>query len=324
MRAVVVCGDARVELSQLPAESFDGLLCDPPYGIDLMRVGWDSGVPPVSVWREVLRVLKPGAFGFVACGTRTQHRMIVNVEDAGFEVRDVLAWVHASGFPKGSNVSRALDKRAGAVRRVVSARKGRTGKAGRAEGVYITPGFAWPGEYEVTEPATANAWRWDGYDTVLRPSMELWTLVRKPPVSGPLARNVEAHDVGGLNIKGGMIPGEDRSRWPGNVTHDGSSVVTELFPNGASKFFYCAKAGKEEREFAGGHPSVKPQALLRHLATLLLPPNDVERRLLVPFCGSGSEMIAGLSVGWAFAWGAEIVEEYAIAARERLAKAALS
>ena len=74
---------------------------------------WDYDIPPVEVWQECLRVLKPGAFGLVACGTRTQHRMAVNLEDAGFEIRDIVAWVYGSGFPKSLNIGKAIDKTRG-------------------------------------------------------------------------------------------------------------------------------------------------------------------------------------------------------------------
>lgn len=310
MRLVV--GDALEVIGELPSDSFDGMLTDPPYGIRLMELAWDDSLPSVSLWRECLRVLKPGAFALVACAPRTQHRMVSRIEHAGFEVRDVIGWVYAGGFPKGRDISRALDDRAGAVREKVGVGKGRTGKAARGEGNYVSEGYGWDGEYAITEPATENARRWRDYDTVLKPAMEFWTLVRKPPVRGVIVDNVLTHDVGGLNIGGARIPPADGEtlrpskygggRWPANLAHDGSDEAVALFPEGerghASRLFWSPKASAAERGKGNNHPAVKPLALLRYLSTLILPPNDVSRSLLVPFAGSGSEMIAAYQTGW--------------------------
>lgn len=98
-------------LKQLADNSVDSVVTDPPYGINFMNKKWDYDVPTVELWQEVYRVLKPGGHALVACGTRTQHRMAVNIEDAGFEIRDIVAWVYGSGFPKSLDISKAIDKR---------------------------------------------------------------------------------------------------------------------------------------------------------------------------------------------------------------------
>ena len=94
-------------LKQIPDNTFDSVVTDPPYGISFMGKKWDYDVPSVETWQEVFRVLKPGGHMLVACGTRTQHRMAVNIEDAGFEIRDIVAWVYGSGFPKSMNISKS-------------------------------------------------------------------------------------------------------------------------------------------------------------------------------------------------------------------------
>lgn len=109
----VFLGDCLDLLKSLPDNSIDAVVTDPPYGIKFMGKKWDHEVPSVQVWEEVLRVLKPGGHILVACGTRTQHRMAVNIEDGGFEIRDVIAWHYGSGFPKSMDVSAAIDKRNG-------------------------------------------------------------------------------------------------------------------------------------------------------------------------------------------------------------------
>lgn len=91
-------------MKALPDNSVDSIVTDPPYGISFMAKKWDYDVPSVEVWQEAMRVLKPGGHALIACGTRTQHRMVCNIEDAGFEIRDVVSWIYGSGFPKSLNI----------------------------------------------------------------------------------------------------------------------------------------------------------------------------------------------------------------------------
>ena len=111
----LMLGDCLDRLKELPDNSVDAVVTDPPYGISFMAKKWDYDVPSVDVWTEAMRVLKPGGHALIACGTRTQHRMVVNIEDAGFEIRDVVSWIYGSGFPKSLNISKAIDKRGGVV-----------------------------------------------------------------------------------------------------------------------------------------------------------------------------------------------------------------
>jgi hypothetical protein len=97
-------GDCLERLQELPDCSVDACVTDPPYGLRFMGKAWDYDVPQAEVWREVLRVLKPGGHLLAFAGTRTQHRMAVNIEDAGFEIRDMIAWVYGSGMPKSHNL----------------------------------------------------------------------------------------------------------------------------------------------------------------------------------------------------------------------------
>lgn len=105
-------GDALEELKKLESNSVDSIVTDPPYGISFMNKKWDYNVPSVEVWKECLRVLKPGGYLLSFAGTRTQHRMACNIEDAGFEIRDMIAWIYGSGFPKSLDISKAIDKKA--------------------------------------------------------------------------------------------------------------------------------------------------------------------------------------------------------------------
>ena len=118
-RVDIFCGDCLEVLRTLPDSIVDAVVTDPPYGLEFMGKRWDYDVPSVDVWAECLRVLKPGGHLLAFAGTRTQHRMAVRIEDAGFEIRDMIAWVYGSGFPKSLDVSKAIDKAAGAEREVV-------------------------------------------------------------------------------------------------------------------------------------------------------------------------------------------------------------
>jgi DNA modification methylase len=119
---VLYCGDCVPVMQTMPDNSIDAIVTDPPYGLGFMGKGWDHSVPGVEVWIECLRILKPGGHLLSFAGTRTQHRMACAIEDAGFEIRDMIAWVYGSGFPKSLDVSKAIDKAAGAEREVVGAK----------------------------------------------------------------------------------------------------------------------------------------------------------------------------------------------------------
>jgi len=106
----LVLGDCKEKLKELDDNSIDAIVTDPPYGLSFMGKKWDYDVPSIEVWQECLRVLKPGGYLLSFAGTRTQHRMAVNIEDAGFEIRDMIAWVYGSGFPKSLNIGKSVNQ----------------------------------------------------------------------------------------------------------------------------------------------------------------------------------------------------------------------
>ena len=168
-------GDSLNVLREMQENSIDAIVTDPPYGLSFMGKRWDYDVPSVELWAECLRVLKPGGHLLAFAGTRTQHRMAVRIEDAGFEIRDMIAWVYGSGFPKSLDVSKAIDKAAGAKREVV-------GIAGRSKiggGNIATTGMS-GGDYLLSNPATDAAKQWSGWGTALKPSFETVTFATKP------------------------------------------------------------------------------------------------------------------------------------------------
>ena len=371
-RAIIYHGDCIEVLRSLPDNSVDSVVTDPPYLLDFMGKGWDAadgiaGKP--EVWREALRVLKPGGHLLAFGGTRTWHRLAVAIEDAGFEVRDSIAWMYGSGFPKSLDVSKAIDKAAGAQREVLGetrqgAQQQSTGRFG-AWGEGITP----------TAPATPAAQQWQGWGTALKPAFEPIVVARKPLI-GTVAANVLKYNSGALNIDGcrigtqemkrttsngevlsdnGSMAGADyvridagtaTGRWPANVILDESQaaaldaqsgvtttkqpagVVTDTRDTsqsigafsgayerqalsdtgGASRFFYCAKAGKKERPNVDGvaHPTVKPIKLMEYLCRLVTPPGGT---ILEPFAGSGTTIEAALNEGFNVI-GIEMTDEY--------------
>jgi site-specific DNA-methyltransferase (adenine-specific) len=222
---------------------------------------WDYDVPSVDVWAECLRVLKPGGHLLAFAGTRTQHRMAVRIEDAGFEIRDMIAWVYGSGFPKSLDVSKAIDKAAGAEREkvLVPTKQGNT----RGERGINYAGESFSGFTDISAPATPEAKQWQGWGTALKPALEPITVARKPLI-GTVAENVLQHGTGAINVDGGRVGTEDKidferkengitqsgwkdvnrnpyeqhseGRWPANFIHDGSEEVTGLFPQAGGGF----------------------------------------------------------------------------------------
>jgi site-specific DNA-methyltransferase (adenine-specific) len=268
----LLLGDCLERLRELPDCSVDACVTDPPYGLSFMGKAWDYDVPQVDVWREVLRVLKPGGHLLAFAGTRTQHRMAVQIEDAKFEIRDLIAWVYATGFPKSLDVSKAIDKAAGAEREMVGSRrltgtariKGQAAfgaTAGRADEAYAQASEI-NDTLLITAPATPEAQQWSGWGTALKPALEPITVARKP-LMGTVAANVLEHGTGALNVDGcrvgtgadkGVWPITQRTqergsmagpmgavatdqsagRWPANLIHDGSDEVVGLFPESNS------------------------------------------------------------------------------------------
>lgn len=199
-------GNCLEVLKGFPDNFFDGCVTDPPYGISFMNKHWDYQIPSVDIWKEILRVLKPGGYVLCACGTRTQHRMAVNIEDAGFEIRDVITWHYGSGFPKSQDISKAIDKQAGAEREGTGklVRGGNRAARGGEElvGSIAIEDLKWK---ETTLPKTDAAKEWDGYGTALKPATEFWTMARKPLSESTVADNVLKYGTGGININGSRV-----------------------------------------------------------------------------------------------------------------------
>ena len=240
----LMLGDCLDKLKELEDNSVDSIVTDPPYGLSFMGKAWDKSVPSQEVWEECLRVLKPGGYLLAFAGTRTQHRMAVHIEDAGFEIRDMIAWVYGSGFPKSMNISKAIDKAAGATREVIGKREHPTlkdkSKLDRQSQTQYHANNTIKDEWDVTAPATEEAKQWDGWGTALKPALEPITVARKPLEEKTVAANVLKYGTGAINIDASRIStnpdnasstSSEQGRFPANLIHDGSEEVTELFPN---------------------------------------------------------------------------------------------
>lgn len=409
-------GDCLELLRAMEDNSVDSIVTDPPYGLSqckpkhiaealgcwlagepyepkgkgFMGKSWDAFVPGPEVWRECLRVLKPGGHMAVFAGSRTVDLMGIAVRLAGFEIRDQLQWIYGSGFPKSLDVSKAIDKAAGAEREVIGTRK----LQGKAR---VLKGGNYTGDYDrvetdsinLTAPATDAAKQWQGYGTAIKPAHEPIILARKP-LDGTVANNVLTHGVGGLNVDGCRVEGKlegdpnrfaktdggsfndvskrapvvrTEGRWPANVILDEDAgalldtvhhvesgcALTDAIRRatnesvGPSRFFYCAKASKKEREAGlehlelqrrtdgregdcdnprlrtserrNTHPTVKPLALMQWLCRLVTPIRP--GLILDPFAGSGSTGCAAKKEGFGFI-GLELSSEYCEIARARI------
>jgi site-specific DNA-methyltransferase (adenine-specific) len=413
---VLLLGDCLEELKTIKENSIDSIVTDPPYGLSFMNKKWDYDVPSVDVWKECLRVLKPGGHLLSFSGSRTYHRMAVRIEDAGFEIRDQIMWVYGSGFPKSHNIGKAIDKIEG-----IEIEKG--DKFNVVGGTNASNGGS---KFRSDHPDYVKYQaqnEWEGWGTALKPAHEPIVLARKPLSEKTNAENVLRWGTGGLNIdesrigetvetwpssrsylsknthfkyseeeegttqKTGDVP---NGRWPANIIFDeeagqvldqqsgdikSTKFVGKGFSSdnsnegwkrnshtqtgergyndkgGASRFFYCPKASKKDRNegldgfedkenklwngneghkgigdfYPDGterpetikknyHPTVKPTELMLYLIKLVTPKGGT---VLDPFMGSGSTGKAAIRGGFDFV-GIEKEEEYIKIAEARI------
>ena len=362
----IYLGDSLKILKTFPDNSIDTVITDPPYGLSnhsekvirnvlshwlngeddyipkakgFMGKSWDAFVPPPRLWKEVFRVMKPGATALVFAGARTQDLMSMSLRLAGFEIKDTLMWLYGSGFPKATDISKQLDKMFGAKRKIGANYK----KNNAVEYVDRKEEVG----YE-TIPATPEAKLWDGYKSHnLKPAYEPIILAIKPNEES-YVQNALKWGVAGLNIDGGRI--KTSGRFPANILLDEEAAKmldkqSSVKGNGASRFFYVAKASKRERNMGldgfrqttindgrkksidnpyqrgktprlNGHPTVKPLKLMEYLVKLTKMPND-NQIYLDPFLGSGTTAMAckKLNRNWV---GIELDTEYVKIAKARI------
>ena len=230
-------GDCLVKLQELDDNSVDSIVTDPPYGIDFMGKKWDYDVPSVEIWEQCLRVLKPGGYLLAFAGTRTQHRMAVRIEDAGFEIRDMIAWVYGSGFPKSHNIGKNVDKTLGntewegwgtalkpALEPITVARKPLGEKTVAANVLkYGTGGI------NIDESRVPSYG-----DKLGGGSKDKHNFADKEGWDRPWMHDEEHVKKNKEKQAAKVAKAETLGRFPANLIHDGSEEVTELFPNSKS------------------------------------------------------------------------------------------
>jgi len=268
-------GDCLHVMRNMAAESVDSIVTDPPYGLSFMGKDWDRGVPGSPFWVEALRVAKPGAHLLAFGGTRMFHRLACAIEDAGWEIRDCVMWVHGMGFPKSHNIGKAIDRERGAERMVIGDNP--NNRKNRKSGIVFQTNRD---KSKITTPSTVDAARWEGWGTALKPAWEPVLVCRKPIAAGmTVAVNVVRYGTGAVNVEAcrigstvetwpssrsyggktscnftsskithraqatGFVPS---GRWPANLIHDGSEEVIDPLGS-AARFFYCAKADATDR-----------------------------------------------------------------------------
>jgi DNA modification methylase len=232
MERKLLKGDNIELLKTLEDNSVDSVVTDPPYGLSFMNKKWDYDVPSVDFWKEVYRVLKPGGHILSFGGTRTYHRMVVNIEDAGFEIRDQIMWVYGSGFPKSHNIGKAVDKLQGNDREVVGWQKYHRNHNDSALDGYKRPiDIERQNGFEQTKGQSP----YEGWGTALKPANEPICVARKPLSEKSVAENVLKWGTGGINIDGCRIGTDDKLTRPNVNGYKDNSIYSNKQINGGDK-----------------------------------------------------------------------------------------
>ncbi len=321
---MIIQGDCLEEMRKMQDCSIDCIVTDPPYGLKFMNKQWDHGIPGVEVWKECLRVCKPGSMMLAFGGTRTYHRLACAVEDAGWEVRDCLMFMYGTGFPKSHNkfglegYGTALKP---AYEPILMCMK-------PLDGTYAQNVAKWGlGGINIDGCRVGT-----GQDKSINSTKEYFSLYKggfkNTPTDltkGRWPANVlfDEEAAAQLDEMSGFQKGEaGRMKAPcvtkNNEFFKDLSIKPTAFhadSGGASRFFYCAKASSRERGESNSHPTVKPLKLMEYLLKLVAPPGDPI--VLDPFMGSGSTLVAAKNLGIR-AIGIEIDKDYCEIAQKRI------
>lgn len=310
-------GDCRDIMRTYPDQHFDAVITDPPYGISFAGEKWDTATPHgfqswAQSWgEEALRVIKPGGYLLAFSAPRTYHRLVSGLEDAGFEIRDTMAWIRADGKPAGLDLASSFDRAAGAL----DQREGRDVRDW-AGNVATATGMSSHKVMSLGNPVTDEAKKWEGWGVGLKPAWEPIVVARRP-LEGRLTDNVRTHGTGAMNIHAGMAAAG--GSYPPNLLM-GEQALAAAVEQGAPDhtwpvFRYQPKAHTSERPKVGGvqHATVKPLELMRYLIRLVVRPGSL---ILEPFAGSGTTLQAAAMENTR-AVGCELDDRYISLIKER-------
>ena len=271
----ITTGDSRLLLNEYPTQTFHACITDPPYGMKM--AAWDRTVPPVELWQEVYRTLRPGAFCLAFCSPQLYHRLAVNIEDAGFLVKDQIMWMTTTKMPKYNLLKPAHEP-------IVVAQKPLDGT--------IAHNFEIWGCGSINTVSTRIPWD------------------KKPP-TGWVANGASRRTFGaagkttGTQKEFGTVDANPNGRYPSNIIGE---VQTEH-----QKYFYAPRATRKEKGPNNQHPTVKPISLMSYLIDIYSPAGTT---VLDPFCGSGTTGVAALQSGRSFV-GFDIDPTYSAVATSR-------
>ncbi len=288
-------------LNALADDSVDALVTDPPYGIGYQNHAWDKALPDPQIWRDSLRVMKPGAYGVVFSSVRLMHRLMVALEDSGFAIRDVIFWAYLNGMPKSRDISLGIDRELGYESEVVGEYQYVQGY--RNDGAKErAAGGQHSGDYRVAQPkrklrpTSVQGKRYRGAGLGIKPAYEPIILVQKPRETGlTVVQNVLKYGTGALNLEETRIPLAADESPVGHNPHPlgrvcANQLRTAPLQDGYDKFFMIPKV-RQHKEAFNHHPTLKPVELMEHLVNLV---SFEEQTVLDPFAGSGSTGVAAL------------------------------
>lgn len=293
----------------------DAIITDPPYGINFKNQDWDKKLPNIKIWEQCYQVLKPGGFMLVFSFPRMMHRIMCQLEDLGFEIKDVLFWVYLNGMPKIKNIGLEIDKELGVKSEIV-------GKYKYIQGYKDKDTFKQ--EKNKLSPTSKLGKVYNGAGIGLKPAYEPIILFQKPIEKKlSVSQNIIKYKTGVLNLEETRIPYQKGEKKVGHNPHPlgrvpSNIIRTKPFFDNYDKFFVVPKVrGKEKKiteNLKNTHPTIKPIELMEHLVKLLSFKNQI---ILDPFMGSGSTGVAALKNNRKFI-GFEINKDYFNLAKIRL------
>lgn len=301
------------DLDEVEDNSIEALITDPPYGISYQNNYWDKDLPDSKIWKNSLKKLKPGAFGLVFSSVRLMHRLMVDLEDSGFKIKDVLFWAYLNGMPKSRNVGLMIDKEKGVESKVLGEYKYVQGYKKGGANTYKSKNKL------KLSPSSKEGMKFNGAGLGLKPAYEPIIMVQKPlDGNNSVPKNILQYSTGALNFEETRLPYEKNETKVGHNPHEKGRVPaniirTEKLNDGYDKFFLVPKVRQNKDDF-NEHPTIKPVHLMQHLVKLV---TFKEQVVLDPFMGSGSTGVACKSLGRDFT-GYEIDQKYFDIAVRRL------